>query len=173
MKYNLNKSIEILSRTPAVLRALLGNLSDDWTKNNEGGDSWSPHDVVGHLVRAEKHYWVSRATLVLSDAENKNFEDFDFANLEESKSKTLSQLLDEFSHLRKENINILNSLDIKEDQLKMEGIHPDLGKALLSQLLSTRVVHDLVHFAQITRVMAKQYKEEIGPWIKYFRLLQG
>jgi uncharacterized damage-inducible protein DinB len=173
MKFNLNKSIEILSRTPDVLRTLLSNLDEEWTENNEGGDTWSPHNVVGHLVRAEKFYWISRVKLILSDAEDKTFGHFDFANLEESKSKNLSQLLDEFSRLRKENIKILNSMDINEDQLKMEGIHPDFGKALLSQLLSTWTVHDLVHFAQITRVMAKQYKEEIGPWIEYFRVLKG
>lgn len=173
MKFNLNKSIEILSHTPDVLKTLLSNLDEEWTENNEGGDSWSPHDVVGHLVHAEKLYWISRVKLILSDATNKSFEHFDFANLEESKSKNLSQLLDEFSRLRKENIKILNSMDINEDQLKMEGIHPDFGKALLSQLLSTWVAHDLVHLAQITRVMAKQYKEEIGPWIEYFRVLKG
>jgi uncharacterized damage-inducible protein DinB len=173
MKFTIEKSLEILQRTPDVLRTLLSNLDDEWTENNEGGDTWSPHNVVGHLVRAEKFYWISRAKVILSNAENKTFEHFDFANLEESKNMNLNQLLDEFSHLRKENIRILKSLEINEDQLKMEGIHPDFGKALLSQLLSTWVVHDLVHSAQITRVMAKQYKEEIGPWIEYFRVLKG
>jgi len=173
MKFTIEKSLEILQRTPDVLKTLLSNLDEEWTENNEGGDTWSPHNVVGHLVRSEKFYWIPRAKLILSDAKDKTFEHFDFANLEESKTRNLGQLLDEFSRLRKENIKKLNSLEINEDQLKMEGNHPDFGKALLSQLLSTWVAHDLVHFGQITRVMAKQYKEEIGPWIEYFRVLKG
>ena len=173
MKFKIEESLEILSRTPDVLRTLLSNLDEEWTENNEGGETWSPHDVVGHLVRAEKLYWISRANLILSDASNKTFRNFDFANLEESKTKNLSQLLDDFSQLRNENIKTLNSLEINTEQLKMEGIHPNFGKATLSQLLSTWTVHDLVHLAQISRVMAKQYKEEIGPWIEYFRVLKG
>jgi uncharacterized damage-inducible protein DinB len=173
MKFTIEKSLEILQRTPDVLRTLLSDLDEGWTENNEGGETWSPHDVVGHLVHAEKLYWISRAKLILSDAANKTFENFDFENLEESKSKNLSQLLDEFSRLRKENIKILKSLEINTEQLKMEGIHPNFGKAKLSQLLSTWTVHDLVHLAQISRVMAKQYKEEIGPWIEYFRIFKG
>lgn len=173
MQFNLNKSIEILSRTPTVLKSLLENLSDDWVIHNEGGDTWSPHNVLSHLIHSEKNYWISRAKLILSNAADKTFETFDFTNLDEGKGRNINQLLDEFSRLRKENINTLNALEINDDQLKMEGIHPEFGKAKLSQLLSTWAVHDLVHFGQITRVMAKQYKEEIGPWIEYFRVLKG
>jgi DinB superfamily len=173
MKFNLNKSLEILTRTPDVLNSLLSNLSDDWTKNSEGGDSWSPYDIIGHLIHGEKTDWIARAKIILSETGNKKFEPYDrFAQFKDSKGKTLSQLLDEFSDLRKENIKTLNSFGIDEEKLKMEGIHPNFGTVTLKGLLSTWVIHDLTHIAQISRVMAKQYKDEMGPWIEYVRLMK-
>lgn len=173
MQFNLNKSLEILSRTPSVLKTLLDNLSEDWTKNNEGGDSWSPYDVIGHLIHGEKTDWIARTMIILSNDANKKFEPYDrFAQFKESKGKSLQELLEEFSALRNENIKILKSLGIDEEKLMMEGIHPKFGIVTLKQLLSTWVIDDLTHIAQISCVMAKQYKEEMGPWVEYVRLMQ-
>jgi uncharacterized damage-inducible protein DinB len=174
MKFNFEKSLEILSRTPAVMKSLLENLDEEWTKNNEGGDSWSPFDVIGHLIHGEKTDWIARTMTILNNNTNKKFEPYDrFAQFQESKGKSLHELLDEFTKLRAENIKILKSLDIDEEKLKMEAIHPKFGAVTLKQLLSTWVIHDLTHIAQISRVMAKQYKEEMGPWVEYFRIMQG
>ena len=173
MEFNLSKSLEILSRTPVVLKSLLENLSEDWTKNNEGGDSWSPYDIVGHLIHGEKTDWISRAKIILSAGGNKKFVPYDrFAQFEESKGKSLKELLNEFSLLREESIKILKSFDIDDKKLVLEGIHPKFGNVTLKQLLSTWVIHDLTHIAQISRVMAKQYKSEIGPWVEYFRVMK-
>jgi hypothetical protein len=173
MEFNLNKSIEILSRTPFVLKSLLENLSEDWTKNNEGGDSWSPYDIIGHFIHGEKTDWIARAKIILNDGGNKNFEPYDrFAQFKESKGKSLHELLNEFSTLREENIKTLKSFNIDDEKLGLEGIHPKFGNVTLKQLLSTWVIHDLTHIAQISRVMAKQYKEEMGPWVEYFRLIR-
>ena len=172
MEFNLNKSLEILSRTPVVLMSLLENLSEDWIKNNEGGDSWSPYDIVGHLIHGEKTDWIARAKIILSDGGNKKFEPYDrFAQFKESEGKSLKELLYEFSVIREENIKILKSFNIDDGKLGLEGIHPKFGNITLKQLLSTWVIHDLAHIVQISRVMAKQYKTEIGPWVEYFRLM--
>ncbi|MDX2046288.1 MAG: DinB family protein [Chitinophagaceae bacterium] len=172
MKYSVKKSIEILERTPAVLKALLSNLGDDWIINNEGAETFSPYDVVGHLIHAEKTDWPDRATMILEHGVSKTFVPFDrFAQFEASKGKTLLQLLDEFEKLRSENLIWLLSLNVTENDLDKKGMHPVLGEVTLRQLLSTWVVHDLTHIAQITRVMGKQYKEEVGPWVEFFRIL--
>ncbi len=173
MKFNLNKSIEILSRTPDVLNTLLSDLSDDWVVNNEGGDSWSPYNIIGHLVHGEREDWIQRTIKILGIEADNKFVPYDrFAQFNESKNKSLQNLLDEFKARREENINILISFNIDDRMLKMEGIHPQFGTVTLAQLLSTWTVHDLIHTAQISRVMAKQYKEAIGPWIEYFRVLK-
>lgn len=173
MEFNLNKSLEILSRTPAVLNSLLENLSDDWTKNNEDGDSWSPYDIIGHLIHGEKTDWIARAKIILSDGGDKKFVPYDrFAQFKESEGKSLKELLNEFSAIREGNIKILKSFNIDDEKLGLEGIHPKFGNVTLKQLLSTWVIHDLIHMAQISRVMAKQYKEEIGPWVEYFRVMK-
>ena len=172
MKFDLNKSYEILERTPSVLKILLSDLDDDWIMNNEGPDTFSPYDVVGHLIQGEKTDWRERATMILEYGTKKVFVPFDrFAQFEESNGKSLPQLLDEFEKLRKESLGWLQSLTLTENEFDKKGIHPQLGEVTLKQLLSTWVVHDLTHIAQITRVMAKQYKEEIGPWVEYFRIL--
>ena len=174
MSFDLDRSIEILVRTPEVLNAMLNNISSKWTSVNEGGESWSAYDVIGHLIHGEKTDWIPRMEIILSNMEQKTFEPFDrFAQFEDSKGKSLTQLLDEFKSLRKKNIETLRSKNITEKDLGRKGIHPAFGEVTLGQLLSTWVVHDLNHLAQISRVMAKQYKEEVGPWVEYLRILQS
>ncbi len=173
MNFDLQKSIEILSRTPFVLEALLSNLSSDWWQNNEGKDSWSPYDVLGHLIHGEKTDWVVRAKIILSDSADKTFEPFDrFAQMQRDEQKTIEDLLQEFKMLRAANIKELQSLAINAQTLSWKGIHPALGEANLKELLSTWTVHDLGHIAQITRVMAKQYQTEVGPWKAYLGILK-
>lgn len=174
MKFNLPKSIEILERTPDVLNNLLQNIAIDWTSTNEGGDSWSVYDVVGHLIHGEKTDWIPRMEIILSDNADKTFEPFDrFAQLNENEGKSLAQLLEEFKVLRQENMVQLRAANLTENDLEKTGIHPAFGEITLSQLLATWTVHDLNHIAQIARVMAKQYKAEVGPWVAYLRILQS
>ena len=173
MNFTLEKSIQILERTPNVLDAMLRNISADWTLHNEGGESWSVYDIIGHLIHGEKTDWIPRAKIILSEKPSKKFEKYDrFAQFEESKGKSLSQLLNEFKILRGKNIEILRSLNITGKDLQAKGIHPAFGEVTLSQLLSTWVVHDLNHISQISRVMAKQYKQDVGPWTEYLKILQ-
>jgi hypothetical protein len=172
MKFNLNKSIEILSRTPDVLKTLLENLSDDWTNNNEGGNTWSPKDILAHLILGEDTDWIPRTKIFLSKDKNKKFEPFDMVgHLEISRRKSTGELLDEFSRKRRDNIKELQELNIDEEKLELESIHPELDRVTLKEMLATWVIHDLTHIAQISRVMAKQYKDEMGPWIEYFRVM--
>ena len=172
MNFGLDKSYEILERTPSVLRTLLSGLSDDWIMNNEGPDTFSPYDVVGHLIHGDKTDWRDRTVMILEHGTEKTFVPFDrFGQFEASKGKSLATLLDEFEKLRSDRLTWLKSLKLNEDDFDKRGNHPDLGEVTLRQLLSTWVVHDLTHIAQITRVMAKQYKSEIGPWIEYFRIM--
>lgn len=172
MKYTLPEAIAVLSRTPAVLDSLLRDLPDAWTLPNEGPDTWSAFDVVGHLIHGEKTDWIPRARLILSDAADKRFESFDrFAQFENSRGKTLSQLLDAFAHVRQENLNALKAWNLTDADLDKTGIHPEFGTVTLRQHLATWVAHDLGHIAQIARVMAKQYREETGPWVKFLGIL--
>ena len=173
MNFTLEKSIEILEGTPGVLNIMLQNISADWTSNNEGGDTWSVHDIIGHLIHGEKTDWIPRAEIILSEKDDKTFKPFDrFAQFEESKGKSLKQLLNEFTILPKKNIEHLRSKKLTAKNLDEKGIHPAFGEVTLFQLLATWVVHDLNHIAQISRVMAKQYKTEVGPWIEYLKILQ-
>lgn len=172
MEYSLEKSYEILERTPAVLRTLLSGLDEEWIMNNEGPETFSPYDVLGHLIHGEKTDWTVRTKRILELGVNKPFDPYNrFAQYEESKGKSLEQLLDEFEKLRKENLNWLESLKLSGADLDKKGLHPSLGEVSLKNLLACWTVHDLTHIAQITRVMAKQYKEEIGPWKEFFRIL--
>ena len=172
MLYSLEKSYEILERTPVVLKALLAGLNEEWIINNEGPETFSPYDVVGHLVNGEKTDWTVRIKRILESGNIKAFDLFDrFAQYKDSEGKTLVQLLDEFELLRAENIHWLKSVNLSATDLDKTGMHPVLGEVTLRHLLATWVVHDLTHIAQITRVMAKQYKEEIGPWAEFFRIL--
>lgn len=172
MEFDLNKTFQILERTPSVLNDLLSGLSEDWTANNEGEETWSPYDIIGHLIHGEHTDWMGRLDVILHK-EDKRFIPFDrTAMFKESEGKNLQQLLSEFAQLRKDNLKKLKSLGLTDDDLNKTGIHPAFGEVTLRQLLSTWTVHDLTHIAQITRVMAKQYKDAIGPWVQFFRVLQ-
>lgn len=172
MDYSIDKALEILERTPKVLKVFLENLSDEWVFCNEGNDTWSAFDIVGHLIHGEKTDWIPRLKIILSGSENKTFVPYNrFAQFEESKGKNLKQLLVEFSKLREQNIESLKSLDIVESDFSREAKHPSLGKVTLKNLLATWVTHDLGHIAQISRVIAKQYKDEVGPWVEYISVL--
>ncbi len=173
MKYNPEEAFAVLERTPGVLRSLLSGLPDNWTMPNEGPDTFSPFDVLGHLIHGEKTDWVPRAKIILEKGTATPFTPYDrFAQFEESRGKSPGQLLDEFASLRKENLDWLRSQSLDDSALDRKGMHPALGEVTLRNLLATWVVHDLTHIAQIGRVMAKQYREEIGPWTEFFRILQ-
>ena len=174
MQFELTRALEILQNTPSTLRSLLSGLSEDWTSVNEGGESWSVYDIIGHLIHGEKTDWVPRMEIILSEGDDKLFQPFDrFAQFEASKGKTLAQLLDEFSMLRTQNLEILRLKNLSKDYFNKNGIHPAFGEVTLSQLLATWVVHDLNHISQIARVLAHQYKEEVGPWVAYLKVLQS
>lgn len=173
MKFDLHKSLEILERTPTVLKALLENLDDEWVMNNEGPGTFSPYDVIGHLIHGERTDWATRTKLILESASTPEFIPWDrFAQFENSKGKSMQELLEEFSIVRYNNLQWLKSIAITEDDLDKPGIHPVLGAVSLRNLLATWVVHDLTHIAQVTRVMAKQYTDEMGPWPEFFRILK-
>ena len=173
MDFDLNKTIEILERTPNVLATFLHGLSDDWIKHNEGQDTWSPYDVVGHLIHGERTDWVARLEIILSEGGDKNFVPFDrFAQFHESAGKSLHELLEEFAAVRAGNIAILRSKNIGAADLQKTGIHPSFGTVSLQNLLATWAVHDLDHISQVVRVMAKQYKQAVGPWVAYLRVLK-
>jgi hypothetical protein len=174
MRFEITKGIEILERTPLVIEDMLKGLSEDWTTKNEGPDTWSAYVVVGHLIYAEKADWIPRMEIILSDGADKKFPPFDrFAQFRESKGKSLQMLIEEFKTIRETNIVKIRIKEIDAVDLSKKGIHPDatFGEVTLAQLLSTWVVHDLGHIAQIARVMAKQYKAEVGPWISYLSIL--
>lgn len=172
VNFNIDKALEVLEQTPKTISTLLEGLSDEWVFSNEGEETWSPFDVVGHLIHGEKTDWAQRLNKVVSD-DDKHFEPFDrFAQFESSKGKSLQQLLREFETLRAKNLDYLTSLNLREDDLSKTGIHPDFGEVTLRQLLATWVTHDLGHIAQIARVMAKQYKQEVGPWTAYISILK-
>jgi DinB family protein len=172
MDFQLTSAIAILERTPQALALLLNGLSDAWIQNNEGEETWSPFDIIGHLVHTEKTDWIVRTELILSNEANNTFDPVDrFAQFEESKGKTIRQLLDELQNLRATNLAALRSRNLKPEDLKKTGIHPVFGEVTLAQLLSTWVAHDLGHIAQISRVMAKQYKDQVGPWRAYLPIL--
>ena len=170
--FELGKSISILERTPDVLESLLNGISDDWLKNNEGKDTWSPYNVLGHLIHNELTDWMPRIKLILSDKEDKTFEPFDrFAHLEYDQTIPIGRLLKEFGDLRKKSLRELKNLELKETTLSKTGNHPAFGEVNVKQLISSWVVHDLGHIGQMVRVMAKQYKDEVGPWVDYLSIL--
>ena len=172
MEYRLDKALEILERMPKILKTYLENLPDDWIFCNEGEETWSAFDVVGHLIHGEKTDWTKRLEIILSDSNSKIFNTFDrFAQFEASKGKSMNQLLVDFSEVRKQNLEYLKSLNISEEQFNLKAIHPQLGEVTLKNLLACWVAHDLGHIAQIARVIAKQYKAEVGPWTEYISVL--
>jgi hypothetical protein len=172
MEFQLDHAKEILRRTPATLSSLLRGLPEEWVRSNEGAESWSPFEVVGHLIHAEESDWIPRARIILEYGETRAFDPFDrFAMFEKSRGKRLGDLLDRFELLRAENLKELEGMNLNQEMLAKQGMHLELGLVTLSQLLSTWVVHDLGHIGQIVRVMAKQYKEAVGAWQAYLPVL--
>jgi hypothetical protein len=172
MEFDLNHALEVLERTPATFRALLGGLTEAWTAPNEGPETFSAFDNVGHLIHGERTDWIARARIILAQGENRRFEPYDrFAQVRESQGKSMAQLLDEFQRLRAENLAVVRGWNLTERELALQGEHPALGTVTLRQLLSTWVAHDLGHVAQTARVMAKQYREAVGPWREYLPVL--
>lgn len=173
MDFDLNAGVAVLERTPATLRALLAGLPSDWVHATEGPETWSPFDVVGHLVHGERTDWIPRARLILEQGDDRRFTPFDrFAQFRESEGKSLIQLLDELARLRQENLATLDGWDLTDAQLDLKGAHPELGTVTLRQLLATWAAHDLGHINQISRVMAKQYRAAVGPWRAYLSVME-
>jgi len=173
MPHNLHDTISLLARTPAALNVLLRDLPETWTLSNEGDKTWSAFDIVGHLIHGERTDWMPRAKMILQFGETKTFEPFDrWGQEHESKDRSLSRLLDEFARLRSENLNELRALNLRPQDLEKCGRHPALGVVTLSQLLATWAAHDLTHLHQISRVMAHQYRQAVGPWSAYLGVLQ-
>ncbi|MCC6317668.1 MAG: DinB family protein [Gemmatimonadaceae bacterium] len=172
MKFSLDDARAVLVRTPATLRAMLGGLSTRWTDADEGPDTWSPWVILGHLVHGERTDWIARAMIILDQGPNRRFAPYDrFAQFTESKGKPVAELLDEFEALRRANLETVAAWNLGEPQFALEGTHPEFGAVTLRQLLSTWVAHDLGHIAQISRVMARQYREAVGPWVAYLPVL--
>ncbi len=173
MKFQIEKTVEILSQTPATVKSLLENLSDDWIVNAPESENWSPFDIVGHLIHGEETDWIPRAEIILGQGENPIFEPFNrFAQFEKSKGKTLNELFEIFASLRTKNLDILGAMNVSEEKLKLKGIHPELGEVTLEQLLATWVVHDLNHIKQLVTVLANKYAENVGVWKQYLSILQ-
>jgi hypothetical protein len=163
----------LLTRTPAALDALLRDLPDAWTRRNEGGESWSAYDVVGHLIVGERTDWIPRARIILEHGESRPFDKFDrLAQFRESEGKSLGDLLDEFARVRADSLDALRALNLTDDDLARRGAHPALGTVTLGQLLTTWAAHDLTHLHQISRVMAHQVHDEVGPWTRYLGVMQ-
>ena len=172
MDYRIDDAVAVLERTPATFRALLGGLPEVWTTANEGADTFSAFDNVGHLIHGERTDWIPRARILLAQGANRTFEPYDrFAQVRENEGKTLAMLLDEFAALRAENVAVLRGWRLTEAQLALTGEHPALGTVTLRQLLSTWVAHDLGHLAQTARVLAKQYRDAVGPWRAYLPVM--
>lgn len=172
MDFHINKTLEILERTPGMLKVWLSGLDPAWINNNEGPETFSPFDVLGHLLHGERSDWITRARIILAEQKNKTFESFDrFAQFNESKGKSFSDLLDEFEKARTQNLKELRSFQLQDADFLKTGVHPVFGTVTLKELLATWAAHDLAHIAQIARVMAKQYKSAIGPWREYMGIM--
>jgi hypothetical protein len=172
MEFDLSTGIAVLERTPRTLRGLLAGLPAAWTDANEGPETWSPYVIVGHLIHGERADWIERARIILAQGPDRRFTPFDrFAQFRESQGKSLADLLDEFERLRAENLTTLTGWRLTEAQLALEGEHPEFGPVTLRQLLATWVAHDLGHIAQTARVMAKQYRDAVGPWRAYLPVM--
>jgi len=174
MKFQIDQGIEILASTPGVLRSMLAGLGDLWITGNYGEGTFSPFDVVGHLIHGERTDWIPRAKIILAHGESQPFEPFDrYAMFEESKGRSIAELLDTFESLRRENIQTLGDLNLTPERLNFRGTHPALGPVTLGQLLATWVVHDLNHLAQIAKAMAFQYADNVGPWREYLTIFEN
>jgi hypothetical protein len=172
MQFSLDRSMDVLRRTPATLGVLLQDIDPAWERGTEGPDTFSPFDVVGHLIDGEETDWMPRARIILARGPNRRFEPYDrFRHRKRNADRTLQSLLAEFGNLRAANLELLRSWQLTEAELDLQGEHPDFGPVTLRQLLAAWVVHDLGHVAQIARVMAKQYRSEVGPWAAYEPIL--
>lgn len=172
MTFDLDLAIDVLARTPATMNALLGGLTEPWTRGTEGPDTFSPFDVVGHLIDGEETDWIPRARIILARGESLRFERYDrFRHRTRNVNRSLESLLEEFARLRADNLELLRSWRLTATELDLPGEHPALGPVTLRQLLAAWVVHDLGHIAQAVRVMAKQYYDEVGPWVPYLPVL--
>lgn len=172
MEFDLPSGIAVLERTPNTLRAMLAGLPPVWTDATEGPETWSPYIVVGHLLHGERADWIPRATIILAQGTDRRFTPFDrLAQFRESEGKTLGELLDEFARVRAESLETLRAWDLTERELALEGEHPAFGAVTLRQLLSTWVAHDLGHLVQVARVMARQYRDAVGPWAAYLSVM--
>jgi hypothetical protein len=172
MDFELSQGIAVLERTPQTLRAMLHGLPPAWTEGTEGPDTWSPFVVVGHLIHGERTDWIARARIILAQGEDRRFTPYDrFAQFRESAGRPLGALLDEFAALRQANLATLAGWQLGERELALTGEHPAFGSVTLRQLLATWVAHDLGHTVQIARVMARQYREAVGPWEAYLSVL--
>ena len=170
--FALEAGIAVLERTPSTLRAMLEGLDAEWLDGTEGPETWSPYVIVGHLIHGERTDWIPRAKIILAQGATRRFTPFDrFAQLRESRGKSLATLLDELEALRAENLGTLRGWKLTDAQLALQGEHPELGAVTMRQLLATWVAHDLGHIAQTARVMAKQYREAVGPWRKYLPVM--
>lgn len=173
MEPSLQQTVSLLTRTPAALNALLRDLPETWTLRNEGESTWSPFDVVGHLIHGERADWVPRVKLILQFGESQAFVPFDReGHAREIRGKSMEQLLDEFARARSENLAALRALNLRPEDFERRGRHPSLGVVTLAQLLATWAAHDLTHLHQISRVMAHQYRDAVGPWSAYLGVLQ-
>ncbi len=173
MQHSLQDTISLLTRTPAALDALLRDLPETWTFRNEGENTWSAFDVIGHLIHGERTDWMVRTKVILQFGESQPFERFDrWAQMRESQDRSLGELLDEFARLRSENLDELRALNLRPEDLERRGRHPVLGVITLSQLLATWAAHDLTHLHQISRIMAHQYRDAVGPWTVFLGVMQ-
>lgn len=174
MNFQIDSAIAVLERTPAVLRRLLAGLGLEWTHSNYGEDTFSPFDVVGHLIVGEQTDWLPRVRIILEHGAARPFDKYDrYAQFEASRGKSLDQLLDEFERLRQSNLQVLRGLHLTPEQLAQRGVHPALGEVTLANLLATWVAHDLNHIAQVAKCMATQYEAAVGPWKQYLGVLQS
>ncbi len=172
MSFDLSDGIAVLERTPAAFRALLAGLPESWIRTDEGPATFTPFDNVGHLIHGERADWIPRARIILAQGSDRRFAPFDrFAQVRESEGKSLGELLDEFARLRAENLATLRGWHLTDRELALEGEHPAFGRVTLRQLLATWVAHDLGHVAQTARVMAKRYRDDVGPWRAYLPVL--
>jgi uncharacterized damage-inducible protein DinB len=172
VNFSLNDALPVLRTTPRVLRAWLEELPQPWTSATEGPETWSPFDIVGHLIHGERTDWMDRVEILLAHGESRPFTPFDrFAQFEASRGKSLDELLDTFAQLRAANLERLEALQLKQKDFSRTGLHPELGRVNLGQLLATWVAHDLNHLGQIARVMGRQYTEAVGPWLEYLPML--
>jgi uncharacterized damage-inducible protein DinB len=172
VNFALDNALPVLRATPQVLRAWLGSLPDGWVHSNEGPDTWSAYDIVGHLIHGERTDWIPRLELLLAHGDSRPFTPFDrLAQFRESQGKSLEELVDLFAELRRTNVGRLESQRLQPSDFARRGLHPELGPVTLGQLLATWVAHDLNHLAQIARVMARQYTDAVGPWVEYLPIL--